>query len=51
MAKRKRTNNDLQNIRHKTKDRITRTLLKQEVNSGDLEGYAVPAELCLLTHT
>ncbi len=29
----KRTNNDLQN-KHKTKDRVTRTLLKQGVNSG-----------------
>jgi len=28
MAKRKRTNNDLQNITHKTKDRVTRTPLK-----------------------
>jgi hypothetical protein len=28
MAKRKRTNNDLQNISHKSKDRITRTPLK-----------------------
>jgi len=31
MAKRKRTNNDLQNITHKTKDRVTRTTL----NTGD----------------
>ena len=28
MAKRKRTNNDLQNITHKTKDRVTGTSLK-----------------------
>ena len=28
MAKRKKTNNDLQNIIHKAKDRVTRTLLK-----------------------
>ena len=28
MAKDKRTNNDLQNTTHKTKDRVTRTLLK-----------------------
>jgi hypothetical protein len=28
MAKRKRTNNDLQNTTHKTKDRATRTPLK-----------------------
>jgi len=30
MTKRKRTNNDLQDITHKTKDRITRTALKNE---------------------
>jgi hypothetical protein len=34
MAKRKRTNNDLQNITHKTKDQVARTPLKQGVNSG-----------------
>ena len=28
MVKRKRTNNDLRNITHKTKDRVTRTPLK-----------------------
>jgi len=28
MAKRKRTNNDLPNITHKTKDRVTQTPLK-----------------------
>ena len=28
MAKRKRTNNDLQNITHKTKDRVTRNPLE-----------------------
>jgi hypothetical protein len=28
MAKDKMTNNDLQNITHKTKDRLTRTILK-----------------------
>jgi hypothetical protein len=28
MAKRKRTNNDLQNITHKTKEKITQTSLK-----------------------
>jgi hypothetical protein len=46
MAKRKmdqRTNNDLQNITQKTKDRVTRTLLKPEVNSGFAEGSTVPA--------
>ena len=30
----KRTNNNLQNITQKTKDRVTRTLLKPGVNSG-----------------
>jgi hypothetical protein len=30
MANGKRTNNDLQNITHKTKDRVTRTPLKAE---------------------
>jgi hypothetical protein len=29
----KRANNDLQNITHKTKDRVTRTPLKQGVNA------------------
>ena len=33
MAKRQK-NNDLQNITHKTKDTVTRTLLKQGMNSG-----------------
>ena len=32
--KNKRTNNDIQNIAHKTKDRVTRTQLKTGVNSG-----------------
>ena len=30
----KRTNNDLQNITHKTKDRVTRTPIKTGVKSG-----------------
>jgi hypothetical protein len=30
----KRTNNDMQNTTHKTKNRATRTLLKLGVNSG-----------------
>ena len=30
----KRTNNDLQNITHKTKDQVTRTPLRPGVNSG-----------------
>ena len=34
----KRTNNDLQIISHKTKDRVTRTPLKTGVNSGAPEG-------------
>jgi hypothetical protein len=38
MAKRKRTNNDLQNITHTTKDRVTRTPLKTGMNSGAPEG-------------
>ena len=36
--KNKRTNNDLQNITHKSQDRVTRTPLKPRVNSGVLEG-------------
>jgi hypothetical protein len=36
--KKKRTNNDLHNITHKTKDRETQTPLKQGVNSGATEG-------------
>jgi hypothetical protein len=32
--KNKRTNNDMQNIAHKTKDRVTRTPLKAEVDSS-----------------
>ena len=40
MAKRKgkKTNNDLQNITHKTKDRVTRTPLNTRMNSGAPEG-------------
>jgi len=34
MAKRKRTNNDVQNTMQKIKDRATRTPLKPGVNSG-----------------
>jgi hypothetical protein len=34
----KRTNNDLQNITQKTKDRATRTPQKQGMNSGTPEG-------------
>jgi hypothetical protein len=44
--KNKRTNNDLQNIHYKTKDRVTRTPLKQlGVNSVAPEGKEVPAAL------
>ena len=39
----KRTNNDLQNITHKTNDRATRTPLKLGMNSGVPEGWAIPA--------
>ena len=35
----KRTNNDIQNITNKTKDRVTRTPLKPGVNSGAPEGF------------
>jgi hypothetical protein len=45
MAKRKRTNNDLQNTTQKTKDRVSRTPLKPVLNSGAPERYAVPAPL------
>jgi hypothetical protein len=44
MTKRKRTNNDLQNITHKTKDGVTRTPLYTgynpnfELNSVDIAG-------------
>ena len=44
MAKRKRTNNDLQNITHKTKDRVTRTPLKPGVNSGVPEEWVISVE-------
>ena len=43
MAKRIRTNNDLQSTTQKTKDRVTRTPLKTVVNSGGPEGSVVPA--------
>ena len=36
-----RTNKDLQNITHKTNDRVTRTPLKTGVNSGSAERYPV----------
>jgi hypothetical protein len=45
MKKDKRTNNDLQNIHIKLRDRVTRTPLKPRVNSGEPEGVAVPASL------
>jgi len=37
MTKRKRTNNDLQNITQKTKDRVTRT----QLTTGDEPGYSI----------
>ena len=43
MAKRK--SNYLQKLTHKTKDRVTRTPIRQGVNSGAPEGLAVPAPL------
>ena len=44
MAKRrKRSNSDLQNTTHKSKDRATETPLKTGVKSGDPEGSAVHA--------
>ena len=42
MAKRKRTNNDVQNTTQKTKDRATRTSLRNRMNSGAPEELAVP---------
>jgi hypothetical protein len=44
MTKRKRTNNDLQNITKKL-DRVTQTPLKQGVNSCAPEGWEVSALL------
>ena len=41
-GKGKRTNNDMQNITQKTKNRATRTALKPEVNSGIPEWKEVP---------
>ena len=38
IKKDKGTNNDLQNITHKTKDGVTQTQLKSGVNSGAPEG-------------
>jgi hypothetical protein len=38
----KRTNNDIQNITQKTKDRATRASLKTRLNSGAPETWAVP---------
>ena len=36
------TNNDLQNITQKTKDRVTRTPLNTGVNPGGPEEHAIP---------
>ena len=41
----KRTNNDLQNITHKTKDRVTRTPLKTR---GELRYSEVKSKICKL---
>lgn len=41
----KRTNNDLQNIAHKTKDRVTGLPLKDGVNPGVPEGLVVPTPI------
>jgi hypothetical protein len=38
MAKRNRTNNDLQNTTHRNEDRVTRTPIKTGVNSDAHEG-------------
>jgi len=43
-----KTNYNLQNTTQKIKNRATRTPLKPEVNSGALEGLAVPALLVAL---
>jgi hypothetical protein len=45
MAKRKRTNNDLQNTKENIKGWASRTPLKAGVNSCTPEGSAVPALL------
>ena len=45
IPKRKRTNNDIQNITQETKDCATQTPLKPGVNIGALEVLAVPAPL------
>jgi hypothetical protein len=45
MAKRKRTNNDLQKYTHKTKDQVTRTPLKTVGVPGATEGQEVPVPL------
>ena len=47
-AKTKRKTEKQQKITHKTKDRVTRTPLKQEVHSGASEELAVPAPLVAL---
>ena len=42
------TNNDLQNITQKTKDRVTRTSLKTGVNPGGPEERVIPDLLVVL---
>jgi hypothetical protein len=44
MSRGEGTNNDIQNITHKTRDRATRIPLEQIVNSGAPEGLAVPVQ-------
>ena len=45
MAKRKRTNNNLQSNTQKTKDRAARTPLKPGLNSDASEGLTIPDPL------
>ena len=52
MTKRKSTNNDPQNVTHKTKDRVTRTPLKTggELNcSGMASGSCSTSDTCRVT--
>ena len=42
MATNKKTNNDIQNIVHKTKDGATRTPQNTRMNLGATEGYSDP---------
>ena len=51
MTKRRRTNNDLQNITQKIKDRATRTSLNIGLNSGAPERQTVSAPYVATTDT